>query len=190
MTNTDIFITTIFNSFPLQFFNTNDINVDNLNANGQYAGMITKCDLIGNVQWRVKIEGVNSDETPMYMICDEESEFIYVLCEYNTDLKFYDVNDVLVSNIAAPLEQSTFVAQYSFDGIFNWVTKLTAGSICKPTDIILNGSNILIAVDFNNSLSLFNQSDLITNVGTVVSDGTQNISIIEYKSDGNVINRL
>jgi photosystem II stability/assembly factor-like uncharacterized protein len=206
VTNNNIFISALYNSFPISFYNANDVSVDtnNLLSNGQYTGLIANYNTLGDLQWRCRIIGINSNETPLYIVYDDISNVIYVTGVYRAKLICYDSSDVVNGFLDKPVTQSVFLAQYNITGSLNWVTKITGGDLCKPTDIIMNGVNVIVAINFNNiittqdgenfsintvELGIYNKNNLITPIIVEQADGIENILVITYDINGLYVNK-
>jgi hypothetical protein len=195
VTSDSIFVSGIFNSFPVKFYNsddTTDIGND-LSSNGNYSGLVTKYDLNGNFIWRLRVTGLNTSDDPLYISCDETNNFLYISGTYNSNLIFYDTTDISVNTLTAGVSQpipSSFLAQYNFNGTLNWRSSMKGQ--CRTTSIITNPTTntVTIALDFSSTLELFNSSDISNPVNDLISDGIVNISIVEYDQLGELVNRF
>lgn len=188
--DTDLFITGLFNSINLDFFNAdNTRSTDNLLSDGNYNTFICRYSQEGVFQWRLKITGIPDSTIEPLIILDDVNNFIYVTSTYtSSELIFYNPDDTIaLSETGLTPDRRTYVVKYDFDGNFIWRTKIRPN--CYPTTAILNPntSGIMVGLVYEQNVTstgieFVNSNNTV--VGALSLDGISNLAIVEFSTSG------
>ena len=89
-------------------------------------------------------------EVSIYITADETNGFLYVSGTFTNDLTFYDTTDNVVYTLSFIDTPNSFIAQYDFNGVLNWVRRLNYSTTTSLTTNTVN-NNMLMASNFTNS---------------------------------------
>lgn len=196
-----LFISGNFSSFPLSFYNQNDAIEHSIASDGNPTGFLAKYTLSGDFEWVVKIVGVNRNITPIVVTASDNTNKVYVTGSFNLDLEFYNINNSIIPGdiISIPYtgtgDTHVFVAQYNYDGTLEWVSTMTSGSIARSIDMNTITDQVMVGVEFFDTLTFASEYVSPTFAHTPMSlplelIGVQNLSIVEFKQDSTIDNRI
>jgi len=190
---TDVYVTGLYNSFPLQFYNADDTtNINNnIVSNNVYTTFLAKYSNSGTFAWGFKITGTTDTAYPSLIAYDDINDTIYIAGTYTEDLVFVNkdgTNDTTVSHSGAA--NNAFVAKYNSDGNLQWKSYMR--SSCSITSMSINpvNQNIVLGLTYLDTLSFYDSSNTTSIVNDLPLEGTADIAIVEYDVDGVFVNRL
>lgn len=190
ITNTDIYLSGMFTSFPMSFFNSNDSVSGNLVSDGNPTSFVCKYDILGDFAWCFKILGMDSLLNPTKVVVDETGDFIYVAGTYSRNLEIYDINNSIIpvftyTYIGTGTE--CFIAKFTTDGLWIHTSHMTGN--CVVRSMVLNPitNYPLIGMEYASTLIFYTSDNITTSYGLSLN-GTQNLAIVEYQSNGVLLN--
>lgn len=189
ITDTDIYLAGMFTSFPIRFFNSNDIVSGQLVSDGNPTSFVCRYNISGDIIWKFKILGIDSLENPTKVVVDEIGGFIYVSGTYSRNLEIYNITDSIIpvftyTYIGTGTE--CFIAKFTTDGVFIHTSHMTGN--CVVRSMVLNPitNYPLIGMEYASTLRFYNSDN--TTIRDILSlNGTQNLAIAEYQSNGKLL---
>ena len=186
ITNTDIFLSGIFTSFPLNFYDMRDNISSNLISDGNPSAFVCRYNTEGTLIWNFRILGIDSTSTPTKIVVDEVGGFVYVVGTYSRNLKIYDTahnTNPVFTYMYTGTAPEIFIAKFTINGVWVWTSHITGN--CVVRSLVLNPLTRcpLFGIEYGSMLTFY-QSDNITINGNLSLDGIQNLGIVEYQSNG------
>lgn len=195
VSNDDIFISGIFRSFPLTFYNANDSVAGKLVSDGNPTSFIARYTNLGVHIWKLKIFGIDSEINPTKIVYNSVDNTVYVAGTYSRTVEIYDisssVNPVNITsfNYTGP-GTHIFVAQFSIDGDIMWVSKIEGNCILRSMVVAPSG-NVILGIEFLSTLKFYGTHPIFPlNPNDLILDGLQNLALVEYDKTGTLFNRL
>lgn len=189
VTDTDLFITGMFTSFPMNFYSINDRLVGKIVSDGNISSFVCRYTTDGIPNWCFKILGIADLTRPTKVAYDEVNQKIYVTGTYNRDLEIYDINDnptpIATKSLAAGETTNVFVSQVNIDGTVNWTATIKGDCTVRSSIINPTNNNIIIGVEYKKDLEPLNQNDTPGAISRL--KGSQNMAILEYDQTGTYI---
>lgn len=161
---------------------TNDAAGDPLTNVGLNDLFVAQYNLEHVLQWRIKIAGILDNKN---IDINATDEFLAITGVYNSfPIRLYnfdDTQDPLINNeLISDGSPTTFVAQYSTNGVLNWSARISGiDSDTNPTKILIDDTDpdptkqyIYIAGTFSRQLEFFPISNSITPAKTILYTGS------------------
>jgi hypothetical protein len=189
----NVFVTGPFGSALLSNFNADNTPFSNVLTNpGGQDIFLTKYNSNGFVQWTTRIAGntLNANDTS-YSVATDSNGAVYVTGFYTSaQLISYSAN----SNPFSPAltnfgNADVFLVKYDLNGNVEWNTSITSGSGSVADigfSVAVDGSNVYLTGQYAATATIRNKDG--TSNSSLGSTGNENIFIVEYDLNGNVVN--
>jgi hypothetical protein len=193
-----ILVSGLYNSFPLLFYSSNDLQFDAIVSDGFPNGFLSVYTTSGEFVWSINITGINNTINPLKIIIDEDNSVAYITGSYYSDISFYNKNHDTTPEYEMSYIGTTyanvFIAQYDLvTGVLNWATRIKNGivkTISLNTTTLSN--HVVVGLEYQDNLIFYNSASGSPTdaLNSLELEGTQNICIASYNIDGILVNRF
>ena len=193
VSDSDIFITGVFSSFSLSFYNSDNTLATNVASNSNISSFLAKYSIDGQFQWCLIIEGIEKAENPTLLSIDEESQLIYLTGTFSRNLYIYNKTDELqreCKTVYVNNGTNIFLLQYSFNGVLNWINTTITDSTVRSLAFNNRSSNVFIGIEYRENAIIKRVFPTIVDNDEIILNGLQNLAVIEFNKNGYINNSV
>lgn len=195
ITDNFIFVSGVFKSAPLTFYDIFDTEKFGLSSDGNYNGFLAKYTIAGEFLWAVRILGIDFNNYPILVNAYDINNSVYVAGTFKSNLTFNSANNTSVDiEYSGPGSTHGFIAQYNYAGL---VIGINSISDCVIRSIVMNSItfNIIIGAEYFNNIGLYKEylypgTPAKINLSLLPMIGVQNLLIAEFNNIAGMVNRM
>ena len=184
--NNIIFSTGVFASLNLLFYNSDNSLASSITSDGNLSSFLSRYE-DGTFKWGFKIIGLISKSL---VKIDSVNQLVYLSGTFSKNLEIFAVSGSY-SFAKNNDDNNVFILQCDFNGVINWISVIQSKCVLSSIAINTLTNCPVLGITYNEEM-VFRKvypSDTI-DATTLKLNGLQNVAIIEYKTDGSILDAI